>query len=761
MIEISVAVRDLAEFVHRSGDIDFRFTPSPTGLEGIEGHAELARRRPDSYQRELALQRSFECGEFSLLVRGRADGYDAGEGYIEEIKTTRVDPANIPPAVTLLHEAQAKLYGGLLCSEQPEIEALYIQVCYFNIDSGCEDIVRQLYKREHLLAELEQTVSVYVEWMRFIQGLRAQRDASISGLVFPHVEYRAGQREMAETVYKCISQQGQLLLQAPTGIGKTAAVVYPAIKALESGKHDLFAFVTAKTVGARAVEETLRLLQEQGLQLRSLTITAKEKVCFSPGSACHGEDCIYARGYYDRLPTARKDALSGSAGLTRTVIENLAEEHRVCPYQLASDLLAWVDACIADIHHFYSFQAGIAARLESWNKNWSILLDEAHNLPERALGMFSASLSKSDLMGARREASGPVRKALDGCNRQMLALNKLDWQEPDYKQFEAAPTQLVMALTQYVGAMTEQQAEAGAAQVGQSRLLEFYFSVLQFLRVLDDWGEDFRFELQRQQADKQSLVVRLQCLDGSRLLAERQQKPLSVTAFSATASPAHWMSNGLGFSVEAVFLPITSPFGESQLSVTLNTRIDTRYRQRDHSLDELTATIGEWLALEQGNCIVYFPSYTYMNQVLERLRPALEQQNLLVQRSGMSEQERADLIDQLRRESGQIAFCILGGVFGEGVDLPGAALSSVVIVGVGLPQFNRDTQNRREYYQSNHGQGFEYTYLYPGMQKVSQALGRVIRGPEDVGRALLIDSRYRDRAYRELLPAWWHYSRES
>ncbi len=758
MTEHTIAVRELAEFVHRSGDIDYRFTPSPTAIEGIEGHNELYRRRPETYASEYALEKLFHLGPIDLRVRGRADGYDPVEAYVEEIKTTRVSPQDIPSAVTDLHSAQARLYGGLLCEQDLALSQLDIQVCYFNIDSGDEYPQRQCHDRQQLLEFLYTAVSEYARWLELIDAEQSLRDRSIANLAFPHSDYRPGQREMAENVYKCISQRGQLLLQAPTGIGKTAAVIYPAIKALAAGKHDAFAFVTAKIVGARAAEDSLELLQGQGLHLHRLTVTAKERVCFSPGKACHGDDCPFARGYYDRLPAARREAVESHTALTRQTVEQLSRKYEICPYQLATDLLPWMDACIADIHHFYSFYAGIAARMEQRDKPWSVLVDEAHNLPDRARSMFSASLSKSALMAARREAAGKIKKSLDACNRRLLELDKADWLESDFHHLPEAPDALVYALGQFVAVMGEQQnTEAGLLQA-RPRLQDFYFAAIQFLRVLEDWGDDYRFELQRQPEKKQSLKLSLHCLDASRLLTRRQQLPASVTAFSATVSPAHWVSRDIGFSGSAVYLDIQSPFEPSQLPVTINTAIDTRFRQRSRSVGALAETISAWLAQEPGNVIVYFPSFAYMQQVLSVLEGRLPHRELLIQRPELGDEERSRFLNTLQRQQGVVAFCILGGVFGEGIDLPGDALTSVVIVGVGLPQFNRDTQARRDYLEVTSGQGFEFTYLYPGMQKVWQALGRVIRGPNDRGRALLIDQRYREHAYRNLLPVWWTYS---
>ncbi|MCZ6830991.1 MAG: ATP-dependent DNA helicase [Gammaproteobacteria bacterium] len=764
MLEYSVSVRELAEFCFRSGDIDYRFTPSPTAVEGIEGHRQVYQRRPASYQSEYSVEHCVIVRtEFSLTVRGRADGYDPELHYVEEIKTCRVEVSAIPSSVTAVHWAQVRLYAALVCAREADRDSLGLQLTYFNVESGEEYPCLESETRGSLLGFLAQTLDKYCDWMSVVHGARLARDASIAVLAFPHPDFRRGQREMAENVYKCATQGGQLLLQAPTGIGKTAAVLYPAIKALEQGKHDVLCYVTAKTVGSRAAETALAQLAGGGLQLHSLTLTAKERVCFSPGKACHGADCRFARGYYDRLPAARAAAFSEHRQLSREVLESVARRFEVCPYQLASDLLPWMDLCIGDIHYVYSFFARVGAVMEARRKRWSVLLDEAHNLPDRARGMYSAALRKRDLMVARRDCDGAVRKALDACNRMLLELQKQEWEAPEYHAMEAPPPALKGRLQKLAAAVAERSNRDVAWLQARPVLRDFYFAVLQFLRVLEHSDVDYRFELRRNSRDQrslshdQSLSLHLNCLDPARLLRPRQQAPHSVTAFSATVSPPGWVNPAIGFDQRAVYLALPSPFAAEQYQVTINTEIDTRFRARRRSLPTLVAAIQDWLQTVAGNCIVYFPAYQYMADALQQLQPGLAQRRVFVQAREQDDAGRARLLAELQERRDVVAFCILGGVFGEGIDLPGEELSSVVIVGVGLPQVNRETRSLRNYYQASTGEGFAHAYLYPGMQKVNQALGRVIRSSSDRGRALLIDRRYRDPAYRELLPPWWEY----
>jgi DNA excision repair protein ERCC-2 len=755
--EIRLPVRELAAFCHRSGDIDYRFTPSPSAEQGIAGHQLVQGRRGASYQAEYGLETRVSYPDFELRLAGRADGYDAGAGLLEEIKTCRVDRSAIPPAVEALHWAQLALYGGLLCRSEPERREVTLQLTYYHVDSGEEWQRTEAVTRDWLQAFLEDSLARMAAWLQQEHAWRQRRDASLSKLDFPYGEFRSGQRTMAETVYKCIAQSGQALLEAPTGTGKTAAVLYPALKALVTGRHERVAFVTARTVGRRAAEHTLRDFETRGMALRRLSLSARDSICFSPGKACHAEDCPYAAGYYDRLPKAMAAAVE-VADLDRAAIEGIAREHEVCPYQLAMDLIPWVDLCVADMHYVYSFQAGLAATYAQQGLRWSLLLDEAHNLPERARDMYSASLDKGELIAARREAAGAVRKALDACNRALLSLDKEDWLEADYDCREQPPEALLGALQRFVGAVGEQLAAQPLFLQSRPRLLDFYFACLQFQRVLEVFDKDFRFEMTRSDA-AQGLVVKLRCLDAARLLDVRQRQPEAVAAFSATLSPPRWMLEEMGLGEAAVYQSLPSPFAAGQFRVVLNTGLDTRYRAREATLPAVAEAIAGWLADNPGNCIVYFSAYRYMEEVVAQLPPTGRQ--LLVQERRWRDEERNALLDTLRGERNVAAFCILGGVFGEGIDLPGDALASVVIVGTGLPQFNREREVLRGYYDDKYrelrGQGFRYAYLYPGMQRVSQALGRVIRTETDRGSALLIDPRYGDPEYRQLLPEQWEY----
>ncbi len=753
MTEFSVAVADLARFCHRGGDIDHRMGPSPTGPEGIAGHRRLYTRRPPGYQPEHAVEYVHREGALAVTLRGRADGYDPEAGLVEEIKTCRVPPDSIGEHVAALHMAQGKLYAALI-ARRDALPGLRVRVTWLNIDSDEEYSRDEQMSASELGALLEQTLAQFSAWLARLGERRESRDASLDNLLFPYGEFRPGQRDIAELTYKCIDQGGRLLLEAPTGIGKTAAVLYPALKGLAAGKHERVVFATARTVGRHAAQDTLTRFREAGYRGSALSLTARETVCLSPGRACHGDDCPYARGYYDKLPAAREAAMARTT-LAREDLEELAREHEVCPYELAADLLPWMDTVIADLHYLYSLGAGLDSAMAAGGERWSVLLDEAHNLPGRARRMYSARLARAALMRAKRETPGELGRSLQRVNRHLLALDKIDWQWPDYHSDEALPEKLVRAVETLVADVSAALGEEPALLQRSTALQDCYFDALQFLRVAAEWGPDFRMVLTRD-GSTQGLAVTLNCLDPSRLLGARQERAHSVTAFSATLSPLAWTRDCLGLGADTVCTRAPSPFAPDQLEVSLATGTDTRYRARDRTLGELAALLKRWLEATPGNCIVYFPSYRYLGDCLELLGE-IPGRTRWVQAREETEERRSQLLALLGERRDLAAFCILGGIFGEGIDLPGEQLASVVVVGVGMPQVGRETRELQAWYERETGAGFEYTFLYPGMQKVYQALGRVVRRPEDRGSALLIDPRYREPRYRELLPPWWTY----
>lgn len=749
--EISVSVRELAAFCHRVGDLDARFGPGPTAAEGIRGHRELAADRGPDYIAEYPLDIDYHCGDMTLRLRGRADGYMPSLPMIEEIKTCRIDPARLPADLSRLHLAQARLYAAMLAAAEG-FDEVHVRLTWYDLNRREEHPLDQTYGAGELAAFLDDSCERYARWMKARRRHADARDKSVRALAFPFRDYRQGQRDVAELVYKCVHGGGQLMLEAPTGLGKTAAVLYPAIKGLAHDCHDHVVFCTAKHSGRDAAQDTLARFAEEGLIATTLTLTAKERICFSPGHACRADDCRFAQGYYDRLPAAREQALTKRV-LTQVAVEAVARQHALCPYQLGLDLLPWVDVAIADQHHVFSLHAAVTARAAQSASRWSVLVDEAHNLPTRARGMYSATLS-GDLTTVLEVLRGPTRRAVAALDTaiETLLLTHIPAGE-HYAVLEALPAPLLGHVQAVIAAIAEQLAQPGAPARPHPAVQALYFNLLHVVRLSDLAADDFCCEL----LSEDGAQLRLNCIDPARVLARRHAALHAVVAFSATLSPADWMRAMLGLGAGAVFRRCASPFQPQQLDVSIAPRIDTRLPHREHSRPRLLARLADWLAAQPGNCLVFFPSHRYLQDCVADLRPLLRDRRLWVQPSPGSAPAPGELRELLRTERNVCALCLLGGSYSEGIDLPGDQLASVVLVGPGLPQPDRDNRLQRDYFQRHHGDGFRYASLYPAMQRVNQSLGRVVRGTTDCGAALLIDGRYAWPEYRSLLSAHWQY----
>jgi len=751
MSEFTISVRELAAFCHRRGDLDARFGPGPTAAEGVRGHRELAAARGPDYLAEYPLELTRRLGDLTLRLRGRADGYLPSLPMVEEIKTCRIDPARLPADLSRLHLAQAQLYAAMLAAAEgfPHVQ---VRLTWYQLDRREEHSLDQRYSAAELAEFLDRSLVCYADWLRQRLLHKARRDASIRALAFPFKAYRQGQREVAELVYKCVHGGGQLMLEAPTGLGKTAAVLYPALKGLAYDCHEHVAFCTAKHSGRDAARDTLARFAADGLIATTLTLTAKERICFSPGHACRADDCHYARGYYDKLAAAREEAL-GLSALDQPAVEALARRHALCPYQLGLDLLPWVDVAIVDQHHVFSLHAAVSGLAAQSAARWSVLVDEAHNLPGRARGMYSATLP-GDFTAAREVLRGPPRRALAALEQTRRSLLQAQVSgDGDYAVLDAPPASLLSAIQTVIAALTEQMAQPGAPVRPHPAVQTLYFELLHFARLADLAAADFCCECLPAEDGR----LRLNCIDPARLLALRHVELHAVVAFSATLSPPGWMRALLGLDTGAVFRRCASPFRPQQLAVTIEPRIDTRLSRREQTRPRLLARLVDWLSAQPGNCLVFFPSYRYLNDCVDDLRPLLEGRQLWVQPAPGGTSGPGELREMLRTQRNVCGLCLLGGSFSEGIDLPGDQLASVVLVGPGLPQPDCDNRLQQDYFQRLYREGFRYASLYPAMQRVNQSLGRVVRGDDDSGSALLIDERYAQSGYRDLLAPHWTY----
>ena len=744
----TVAVRALCEFTAKVGDLDLRFTPSPSAQEGMLGHRTVASRRSAHYQSEVALEGGYQ----QLSVRGRADGYDPDRNVLEEVKTYRGDLDAQPANHRQLHWAQAKVYGWLMCSKLglPEIG---LALVYFDIVSERETVINQLCPADELEKFFNQQCALFLGWAEQQAQQRLARDTATRALAFPHADFRLGQRTLAESVYKAVSTGRCLMAQAPTGIGKTIGTVFPMLKALAPQQLDKLFFLTAKTPGRKLALDAVRVLHASAdLPLQVLELVARDKACEHLDKACHGDSCPLAKGFYDRLPAAREAAAKVRL-LDQPTLREVALAHEVCPYYLSQEMARWCDMVVADYNYYFDFGAMLfgLAQLNQWRV--AVLVDEAHNLVERGRAMYSADLDQFALKSVRDSAPEPLHKPLQRLNREWNALHKE--QVTVYQAYASKPDKLLQALALCTSAMGEYFNDHPQALTGE--LQSFYFEALQFAKVAELFNEQFIFDISQRDplAKRRFSRLSLRNVVPAEFIRPRLTAARSSVLFSATLSPRHYYADLLGLPADTAWIDVESPFEAAQLQVRIIDRISTRFVHRQASLEPIVALIAEQFARTPGNYLAFFSSFDYQQQVAQLLaerHPAIPTWH---QSRGMAEAERQAFLEQFTQHSQGVGFAVLGGAFGEGIDLPGARLIGAFIATLGLAQLNPVNEQMKLRMGAIFGSGYDYTYLYPGIQKVVQAAGRVIRTRQDQGVVMLIDDRFAEPKVRPLLPRWW------
>lgn len=745
----SVAVRALCEFTAKVGDLDLRFTPSPTAQEGIVGHRTVAARRGPQYQSEVSLSGAYH----ELNVRGRADGYDAALNQLEEVKTYRGDLDKMPANHRQLHWAQAKVYGWLIC-QQLQLAEVNIALVYFNIVNEQETLIRERCTASQLQAFFEAQCGIFLHWARQELAHVQSRNLGLTELKFPHPAFRNGQRVLAESVYKAVSTGRCLMAQAPTGIGKTIGTVFPMLKAAPSQKLDKVFFLTAKTPGRKLALDALSVIGRSApqLQLRVLEMVARDKACEYPTNACNGDSCSLAKGFYDRLPAARSEAVD-NPWLDQAGLREVALRHQVCPYYLSQELARWSDVVIADYNYYFDLSALLFGLCQFNQWRVAVLVDEAHNMVERARQMYSASLDQYTLNQLRQSAPEPLKKSLQRLSREWNALHKE--QVAPYQAYPDTPSKFLASLNLCVAAFGDYFNDHPHAASGE--LQSFYFEAIQFGRIAELFDEHYLFDISKRELGSSKALSRLTLRNvvPAGFIRPRLTAARSTTLFSATLNPRHFYRDLLGLPDDTAWVDVESPFVREQLDVHIVSRISTRYTHRQASLAPIVELMAEQFRARPGNYLAFFSSFDYLQQVAELMRATHPGIPMWQQSRGMAETERHAFLERFTPQSQGIGFAVLGGAFGEGIDLPGARLIGAFIATLGLAQINPVNEQLKRRMSLLFGAGYDYTYLYPGMQKVVQAAGRVIRGQDDRGVVMLIDDRFAERKVQQLLPSWW------
>ncbi len=786
LMEIRISVRSLVEFILRSGDIDNRRASSPDAMqEGGRIHRMIQKRMGADYHAEVGLRYQYTTDRYDIVIEGRADGIiipENGEVTIDEIKGTYHDLAKMKQAVPV-HLAQAKCYA-FIYAVQNGLTSIRVRMTYCQLDlADTADLsgtgIRYFY-HEYTLTELQawfdEVMRQYKKWADYSFTWQEVRQSSIRKLLFPF-EYREGQKELASCVYRTIYHKRKLFIEAPTGVGKTISTIFPAIKAVGEGLSDKIFYLTAKTITRTVAEETFQLLRDNGLQFKTVILTAKEKICFLEEMACNPEACPYARGHYDRINDAMYALLTRSDSFHREKIEEFARQYQVCPFEMCLDMSLFSDAVICDYN--YVFDPHVYLRrffAEGSRGEYLFLIDEAHNLVERGREMYSAVLRKEDFLQLKRDVKGQVpklEKLLERCNKEMLAMKK---ECEDYR-VEDSIASFVMALGRLNSAMEdylEEQEEGKTQSPLRKEILEFYFEVSHFLGIYELVDENY-VTYSQLEADG-SFILKLFCVNPAKNLQECMMRGRSSILFSATLLPIRYYKTLLGAGEGDYEVYAKSVFLPEKRGLYIGSDVTSKYTRRSEmEYYNIASYIYEIVKNRHGNYMVFFPSHAFLRQVYESFMEyfAQEQIECILQEDYMNERSREEFLGRFignedcdlsqvvqmeieeEEEKILLGFCVLGGIFSEGIDLKKDSLIGAIIVGTGLPQVCNEREILKKYFDGWGENGFDFAYRYPGMNKVLQAAGRVIRTMDDVGIVALLDERFLNPSYQRLFPREW------
>ena len=761
--KVRISVRNLVEFILRSGDLDNSRGSSgdkEAMLKGGRLHRKIQRSMKGNYQAEVSLKRESEYEDVIIQVEGRADGIftEDGEFWIDEIKGTygNLQAMEVPVPV---HRAQAMCYGWIY-GEKEGLSQIGIQMTYSHLDTEDTRRFREIFSMEELKNWYQKLLDDYHKWISCSLSWKKERNASMKDLQFPF-PYREGQREIVSGVYHTVSSKKTLFVQAPTGVGKTMSAIFPSVRAIGEGKGETLFYLTAKTITGTVAWEAFHTLRENGLKFKVTAITAKEKLCFLDSPECTPEKCPYAKGHFDRVNDAVYELWTTEEVYSREVIRAHAEKWQVCPFEMCLDLSVWVDGVICDYN--YAFDPNVHLKRffgENISGDYIFLIDEAHNLVERGREMYSAEISRQTLFTLRkkiRKHFPKLARALDKASRQMLELEEDLKASQNPYQVLSNPGVLPVTFLTISGELEEILEEKNLEEELRKEILEFYFVVRDFLNVSELVDENY--VVYTECFGENDFRLRLFCVNPAANLSEYLKKGRSAVFFSATLFPMLYYRELLTTETDAYGIYVQSPISAKNRRILIGSDVSSRYTRRNHTeYRKIAEYISRCVWQRQGNYMVFFPSYRLMEDVYQVYEEefSVDWVRCIRQNSDMTEREREEFLEEFQsREGTLVGFCVLGGIFSEGVDLTGESLIGAIIVGTGLPQIGSEREILKEYYDRKKQSGFDYAYRYPGMNKVLQAAGRVIRTKEDRGVILLLDDRFLGRDYGEIFPREW------
>lgn len=772
--QIKISVRNFVEFMLRSGDIDNRRHVSSENAmtEGGRIHRMIQRRMGSEYEAEVFLKYEEETPKYKLIIDGRADGIITVEEQvtIDEIKGTYRELEKIKKPQSV-HLAQAKVYAYIY-GKKKSLKKIWVRMTYCNMDT--EEL--KYFTEEYTLAELEEwfleLAAGYKKWAEFQIAWREKRQVSIKKVNFPY-SYRKGQKELAAGVYRTIYHKRKLFLEAPTGVGKTLSTVFPSVKAIGEELGERIFYLTAKTITRTVAGQAFELLRKKGLAFKTVILTAKEKICFLEECNCNPVDCPYAKGHFDRINDAIFELITHEDCFDREVIETYAKKHQVCPFELSLDCSLFADGIIGDYNYLFDPHVYLKRFFADGSQSRGIfLVDEAHNLVERGRDMYSAVLVKEDFLELKKLVkpySVKMEKQLEKCNRELLLLKRETEEVREWESIESS----VLALNRLSTTISEYLENHEESPV-RDKILEFYFEISHFLLMYDGISDDY--VMYTQMGDDGKFSLKLFCVNPSKKLKTCMAKGVSSILFSATLIPVQYYKKLLGGEKEDYEVYADSTFDIRKRALLIGSDVTSKYtRRNEEEYDRIASYIHNIIKERQGNYMIFCPSYSMMekiHEIYENYYNTSQEVECILQKDFMSEEEREVFLQHFTgnlhlniqekiafpieiEEKTLLGFCVMGGIFSEGIDLKQDSLIGVIIVGTGLPLVCAEREILKRYFDEQDGNGFDYAYRYPGMNKVLQAAGRVIRTEEDIGIVALLDERFLQNSYTRLFPREW------
>ena len=793
MVKTRISVRNLVEFILRCGDIDNRMggdASLETMQEGARLHRLIQRRAGADYTPEVPLAYTYVEDDVEISVEGRADGViDNDTGVtVDEIKTTYGDVMKYTEARPL-HLAQARFYAHIL-AQSKNLLSIKVRLTYVNIDTEEIRYFNYTFLQEELNEFTSSVCHEYVKWARLEDDLIKTRNASVKGLPFPFA-YRAGQEELVKQVYYTIYRKKKLFLEAPTGVGKTIATLYPSVQAMGQGLFTKLFYLTAKTITRTVAEDTVRIMRKDGLKIKNITLTAKEKICFTAEHECNPDACPYAKGHFDRVNDCIYELITHEDAITADVVAEYARRFEVCPFEMSLDVSLFADIIICDYNYAFDPRARLQRYFadETNAGKYQFLVDEAHNLVDRAREMYSAEMVKEGIMAVRRAAEEElpvIAKKLEKCNKAMLALKRTcnDYLiNPPIDEFVQSLMRVYSEIEKFLKDERKPKDKPKVSKEVKDAVLQFYFDTSHFLKMYELVDENYCVYCHYTEDDH--FYLKLFCVNPRRNLSECMAMARSSVLFSATLLPVQYYKNLLAGEDDDYEVYAKSVFNPTKRGLFIARDVTSKYTRR--SSDEYTKIahyIHDTVAARRGNYLVFFPSYRFLSDVADAYDYEFCEEDdteLIIQTGSMKEEERSAFLRRFEgnvadeklfesidaeididiedteelEEKSLIGFCVMGGIFSEGIDLTHESLIGAIIVGTGLPQVCLEREIMKETFDAEGMDGFDYSYRYPGMNKVLQAAGRVIRTEDDIGVVVLLDERFLQRSYTRLFPVEW------